>query len=215
MDLSNLNPFKKPDPRELVRKWQSNLRTQSRVIDREIRDIQFEEKKVVKAIKEAAKRNDMLAVKTMAKEIVQSKKAVAKLYTNKAQMMSLAASLSEQLAMVRVAGTLQRSGEVMKVVNEMMKLPELRQNMMEMSREMARAGLIDEMMNEALDDALGDEDLEEETEEEVEKVMMEIVGETLAQMPNAKMQPAPVQPEAEEEEEVDEELKARLDAIRS
>lgn len=36
--------------------------------------------------------------------------------------------------------------------------------------EMAKAGLIDEMMNDALDSALDDEGIEEETDAEVEKV---------------------------------------------
>lgn len=38
------------------------------------------------------------------------------------------------------------------------------------STEMAKAGLIDEMMNDALDSALDNEDIEEETDAEVEKV---------------------------------------------
>ena len=37
-------------------------------------------------------------------------------------------------AMVRVAGTLQRSTEVMKLVNESLKLPQMQRTMMEMSR---------------------------------------------------------------------------------
>ena len=36
--------------------------------------------------------------------------------------------------MVRVAGTLQRSTEVMKLVNESLKLPQMQRTMMEMSR---------------------------------------------------------------------------------
>ena len=36
--------------------------------------------------------------------------------------------------MIRVAGTLGKSSEVMKLVNDMVKLPELRSTMMEMSK---------------------------------------------------------------------------------
>jgi hypothetical protein len=36
--------------------------------------------------------------------------------------------------------------------------------------EMAKAGLIEEMMNDAIDSTLGNESIEEETEEEIEKV---------------------------------------------
>ncbi|PNG99452.1 Vacuolar protein sorting-associated protein 24 1, partial [Tetrabaena socialis] len=55
--------FHKEDPKELVRKWQTTLRAEQRGLDRQIRDIQFEEKKVQKAIRDAAKRGDMGAAK--------------------------------------------------------------------------------------------------------------------------------------------------------
>lgn len=210
--------FKKEDPKELVRKWQATLRTDARQIDRQIRDVQYEEKKVQRSIKEAAKRGDMTTCKTLAKEIIHSRKAISRMYTNKAHMSSLSSSLTEQLAMIRVAGTLQKSNDVMKIVNDAIKLPEMQKTMMEMSREMSRAGLIDEMMNDALDSALDNEDLEEETDAEVERVLMEVAGETLAQLPAAKQRPvaAPPQPEAEEENEEDlQQLQARLDAVRS
>lgn len=85
---------------------------------------------------------------------------------------------------------------------------------------MMKAGLIEEMMNDTLDSALGDEELEEETEAEVDRVLMEITGETLAQLPAGKLkplqQPAAAEPEAEEvEPEELAELQARLNAIRS
>lgn len=99
--LSSLQKvFKKPDPKELVRKWQTDLRMEQRKIERQIRgaqqelgsnawtlltachrpyaahsrtatfndtlylpDIQFEEKKVHKSIKDAAKRGDLATCK--------------------------------------------------------------------------------------------------------------------------------------------------------
>lgn len=207
--------FKKPDPKELVRKWQADLRTEQRKIDRQIRDIQFEEKKVHKAIKDAAKRNDMATCKVLAKEIIHSRKAVSRLYVNKAQMISIGNALTEQLAMLRVSGSLQKSGEVMKLVNDTIKLPEMQRTMFEMSKEMAKAGLIDEMMNDALDSALDNEDIEEETDAEVEKVLLEVAGETMAQLPAAKARPAPVAAEPVEAVQEDDELQERLNAMRT
>lgn len=208
--------FKKPDPKELVRKWQADLRAEQRKIDRQIRDIQFEEKKVHKAIKDAAKRSDMATCKVLAKEIVHSRKAVGRLYVNKAQMISIGNALSEQLAMVRVSGTLQKSGEVMKLVNDSLKLPELQKTMFEMSKEMARAGLIEEMMNDALDDALDSEAIEEETDAEVEKVLLEVAGDIAAQLPAAKARPVAAAAAAEPAVTAeDDELQERLHAMRT
>lgn len=48
---------------------------------------------------------------------------VTQLYTNKAHMIAMGTQLQQQLAMVKVAGTLNKSSEVMKLVNDMMKVP--------------------------------------------------------------------------------------------
>ncbi|KAG2493317.1 hypothetical protein HYH03_008452 [Edaphochlamys debaryana] len=209
---------KQEDPKELVRKWQATLRAEQRGLDRSIRDIQFEEKKVQKSIKEAAKRGDMGAAKHLAKEIVQSRKAISRIYVNKAHMQSLDTSLREQLAMLRVAGTLSRSTEVMKEINTIIKAPELQKTMMEMSKEMMKAGLIEEMISDAIDSAVGAEDEEEETEEEVQKVLDELAGELAGQLPaarRAKQTPVAAAAEEEEEEEDMAELRARLDAVKA
>lgn len=208
--------FKEPDPKELVRKWQATLRAEQRGLERQVREIQMEEKKVQKSIKEAAKRGDMGACKSMAKEILHSRKAVSRLYTNRAQMMGIGTALTEQLAMLKVAGCMQRSSEVMKAVNVAMKAPELQKTMMEMSKEMSKAGLIEEMMSDALDDALGAEDEEEETEAEVDRVIAEVAGETLASLPAAQRAKLPQQRQAEAAPDIDEdeELQARLNAVK-
>ncbi|EFJ43867.1 hypothetical protein VOLCADRAFT_102242 [Volvox carteri f. nagariensis] len=208
--------FFKEDPKELVRKWQATLRAEQRGLDRQVRDIQFEEKKVHKAIREAAKRGDMGSAKHLAKEIIQSRKAVARLYTNKAHLQSLNTALMEQLAMLRVAGTLSKSTEVMKAVNTVIKAPELQKTMMEMSKEMMKVGLIEEMISDAIDGALGAEDEEEETEEEVQKVLDEIAVETRAALPDARRAARERQQAAAAEEGDDmEELRARLDAVKA
>uniref|UniRef100_A0A7R9V9N9 Uncharacterized protein n=1 Tax=Chlamydomonas euryale TaxID=1486919 RepID=A0A7R9V9N9_9CHLO len=205
---------KQPDPKELVRKWQQDLRKESRTLDRQIRDIQFEEKKVQNAIKEAAKRGDIGSAKSLAKEIIQSRKAVSRLHTNKAQMMSIGTALREQLAMIKVAGTIGKSNEVMKEVSALMRVPELQQSMMEMSKEMTKAGLIEEMMGDMMDSALDTEDMEDDTDAEVAKVLAEIAGETAALLPTAQ-QAAEEATQAEEEPDEMAQLRARLDAVKA
>ena len=60
---------------ELVRKWQSDIRSQQRVLERQIRDIERDRKAAEKQVREAAKRGDMRSAKMLAKEIVHTKKA--------------------------------------------------------------------------------------------------------------------------------------------
>lgn len=84
---------------------------------------------------------------------------------------------------------------------------------------MMKAGLIEEMVEDVMDDVMDSEDLEEETEKEVDRILMEVTGETLAQLPQASNRPT-AQPAAVEEEQVEddtelEDLQARLNTIRN
>ncbi|MBA0609484.1 hypothetical protein Godav_021525 [Gossypium davidsonii] len=220
----------KPNPQQLLRDWQRRLRQECRNIERQIRgnsDIQREEKNVQKAIKDAAKRNDMVSAKSLAMEIVRSRRTVNRLYENKAQLNSISMHLGESVAIARTVGHLSKSAEVMKLVNNLMKAPEVAVTMQEFSKEMTKAGVIEEFVNDALDNALDSEDIEEETEEEVDKVLTAIAGETAAQLPEAvrkeKMK-QPAQAAAQEEEAIAEgvddeeeleEIRARLAKVRS
>ncbi|KAJ9527375.1 hypothetical protein QJQ45_025644 [Haematococcus lacustris] len=211
--------FNPVDPKELVRKWQATLRQEQRALDRQVREIKVEENKVKKSIKEAAKRGDLVTAKTLAKEVIHSRHAVSRLVTNKAQLMSIGNALTTQMAMVRVTATLSKSTEVMQAVTAAMRMPEMQKTMMEMSREMMKAGLIDEMMSDAVDGALDDAELDEETEEQVmvAAVLDEIAKETAAALPAARRNAAQPQQEAGEEEEEDDmaQLQARLQAVKS
>ena len=83
-----------------------------RDLERQIRDNTRLEKVAQKQIREAAKRNDMASAKVLAKELVHTRRMTTRLWTNKAHMMSMNSQLTEQLAMVKVAGTLSKSTQV-------------------------------------------------------------------------------------------------------
>ncbi|CAK8576173.1 unnamed protein product [Lathyrus sativus] len=219
----------KPNPQQILRDWQRRLRQECRNIERQIRDIEREEKTVQKAIKEAAKRNDMGSAKALATEIVRSRKTVNRLHENKAQLNSISMHLGESVAISRTVGHLSKSAEVMKLVNNLMKAPEMAVAMQEFSKEMTKAGVIEEIVNDAVDSALDSEDIEDEIEEEVDKVLTAIAGETAAQLPEAARKQKVKQPgqsvgAAEEEEAIAEgvddeeemeEIRARLAKVRS
>ncbi|KAJ7981055.1 vacuolar protein sorting-associated protein 24-like 1 [Quillaja saponaria] len=188
------------------------------------RDIQREEKNVQKAIRDAAKRNDMVSAKTLAKEIVSSRRTVNRLHENKAQLNSISMHLGESVAIARTVGHLSKSAEVMKLVNNLMKAPEVAATMQEFNKEMTKAGVIEEVVNDAVDTALDSEDIEDEIEEEVDKVLTAIAGETAAELPEAARKERVKQPAqrlhedeatADDEEEEMEEIRARLAKVRS
>ena len=130
--------------------------------------------------------------------------------------------LAEQLGTARVAGSLQKSAEVMALVNGLVKVPQLMGTMRAMSREMMKAGMIDEMVGEAIDGAVAEEGEDEAAEAEVDKVLMEIAGADMeslaaAAAPRTKQKASAVSAEAVEEGEGEgmDDLKARLEAVRN
>ncbi len=123
---------------------------------------------------------------------------------------SVILSLEQAASQLRVASTISSSTTLMKNMQSLMSVPQVRQVCVAMSKEMMRAGMIEE----AIDDAMAvDEDLEAEAEGEVDKVLQEIVGDVLAKGADVK-RTAPAAKEKQEskvqEEEEDADLVARL-----
>ncbi|KAJ1804999.1 Vacuolar protein-sorting-associated protein 24 [Coemansia sp. RSA 2598] len=225
---------KQPKPDELVRKWRSSVRSQERELDRQLRGISTEEAKVKRTIQQLAKKGDLGSCRSLAKELVRSQRQKTRIVTSKAQLNSILLELTRQVAMLKVAGSLQKSTQVMKSVNQLMRIPQLQHTMMEMSKEMVRAGVIEEM-TEDMFESLEDDDLEEEAEAEVENVLAQITDGVLgkaksvgtetkpaavSQRQQQQQQQQPVHADAAGESEAEsdldlEDMRARLSALRS
>mmetsp|Transcript_5745 Transcript_5745/g.22513 ORF Transcript_5745/g.22513 Transcript_5745/m.22513 type:complete len:223 (-) Transcript_5745:107-775(-) len=218
--LQRLGLVQKPDPKEEARKWKREMTRQQRVMDREILSIQREEQKMLKEVKRLAEKGHATGAKHLAKNIVQARNTMDRLRLAKTQMNSVSMQLQSQLAVLRVSGAMNKSAEVMQQMNDLVKLPELRETMTEMAREMERAGLIEELTTDALE-SLDDPSTEEQADQEVDRVLLEITGRVLddlgeeakgTQAPTA----TPAQTEPEQATETDpelEEMKARLGAL--
>ncbi|KAH6562581.1 hypothetical protein BASA50_004924 [Batrachochytrium salamandrivorans] len=202
---------KRLSPADLVKKWRQSIRAQQRELDKSIRGIETEELKAKRFLKDAAKRNDTVSCQALAREIVRSRKAKDRLHTSKAQLNSLMMSMQQQLAMVKVTGALQKSGEIMKMVNSLTKLPEISASMQEMSMEMMKSGIIEEMINDTLE--MDDEGIEEEADEEVNKVITEITSGLLGQVGSVG-QDLPSEKVKQTQVKEDDELESRLAAIK-
>ena len=61
---SVLDFFRKPvDPKDLVRKWQADLRTEQRALDRQIRDLTREEKNAQKQVNDEMREMSCVCVR--------------------------------------------------------------------------------------------------------------------------------------------------------
>jgi len=215
---------KPADPKEQVNEWCKKIRKEGYNLDRQINAIKREEAKVTRSLKEAAKKGDKESCHILAKELINSRKAVTKLYTAKANLNSVQMQMKSQLATVKVAGTLQTSAEVMKSMSQLVKLPEIQKNMMELSREMMKAGVIEEMMDDVMEPLGEEEEMEEAAQEEIDKIILEITTGKLKDAPRALADTLPAagaeaagaeEEEVEEDEGELEEMQSRLEALRS
>jgi len=196
---------KKPSPEEYVKKWKRELKKEERDLDRNIRSIELEEQKIKRSIKELAKKQNLASAKTLAKELIRSRKAKENIYKSKAQLNSVAMQLQQNLSMMKLAGVMQKSTQVMAMMNRLVRLPQLNQVMMTMAREMEKAGLIEEIMSDAMGD---DDEIADAADEEVEKVLDEITSGLKNPVPNHDLL-------SKQKGEEDEDLQERLGALKA
>ena len=131
--------------------------------------------------------------------------------------------MKNQVAQMKLAGSLKSSTEVMKAVSGLIKLPELQKTMQSLSKEMMKAGIIDELVQDSLDTVLDTDDIETETDAEVEKVIFEVTQGKLKDLPAINNSlPASATAGAtaatvsdDEDEEPLEDMRSRLEALRS
>uniref|UniRef100_A0ACB8ETP2 Uncharacterized protein n=1 Tax=Sphaerodactylus townsendi TaxID=933632 RepID=A0ACB8ETP2_9SAUR len=186
-------------------------------------DIQREEEKVKRSIKDAARKGQKDVCVVLAKEMIRSRKAVSKLYASKAHMNSVLMGMKNQLAVLRVAGSLQKSTEVMKAMQNLVKIPEIQATMRELSKEMMKAGIIEDMLEDTFESLEDQEDMEEEAEMEVDKILFEITAGALGKAPGKVTDALPEhEPEGaaaamdeDDEEEDIEAMQSRLATLRS
>ncbi|KAJ3762042.1 vacuolar sorting protein Vps24 [Lentinula raphanica] len=188
-----------PTPEEKVRAWQAKLRQESRKLDRDMRQLEVETNKARTTVKQLAKKGDVKSARILAREVVRSQRQKDRLSVSKARLGSIGTQLQHQMAMAKVTGSLQKSTEIMKLSNSLVKLPQISQSMREMSMEMTKAGILEEMMEDtlALDD---DEELEEEADAEVDQVLFQLTDGKLGQAGSVSAELPSTEQSVEDEE---------------
>ncbi|KAI1411172.1 hypothetical protein F5Y13DRAFT_63716 [Hypoxylon sp. FL1857] len=224
--------FVKPDPNAQMRKCNALIRSNIRKLDRDIshmKQTELRTKNLIIAADRRAQRNPSQArqaqreVREFARELIRVRRTSARLVTSKAQLNSVQMQVNEAFAVRKIEGSIRASVGVMKDVNALVKLPQLAGTMQELSVELMKAGVIEEMVSENLpvDDM---EDEEEEAEGEVDKVLGEILKGRMEKAGATPSVPLPAQPQEQpvqlEEEEEDQEammdqMRNRLEALRS
>ncbi|AOW01863.1 Snf7-domain-containing protein [Yarrowia lipolytica] len=212
-----------PDPAEQRRTCQSLIRQNQRQIDRQLASLQSSEAKTKQMIKASAKRNDVKSARILAKEIYGVKKQRERLHTSKAQLNSVSLQVDEAFSLQKIQGSMKTSTGVMKEVNQLVRLPELMGSMQQLSMELVKSGIIDEMVGDTLDTLDDNEMVDEDAEKEIDSILGEITNGAIGTPQPAKekvapkkesVTPVPQAPTTELEDEEDEDDEALLMDMR-
>ena len=154
-----------------------------------------------------------------AKEMIRVRKQGQRVATSKATLASVGMQVNEAFAMRKIEGSIKSSTGIMKDVNTLVKLPELSGTMRELSQELVKAGIIEEMTSDSMpnEDLLEGED--DEAEAEVDKILGEILKDRV-QAPALPVEPtapvaAPVEDDEVGSEEMLAQMRSRLEALQS
>ncbi|KAI1867145.1 uncharacterized protein JN550_007197 [Neoarthrinium moseri] len=224
--------FVKPDPNAQLRKCNALIRGNIRKLDRDInavKQVEIKTKNLIIAADKRAQRGTnnqsrqqaAREARDFAKELIRARKASNRLVTSKAQLNSVQMQVNEAFAVRKIEGSIRASVGIMKNVNSLIRLPELAGTMRDLSVELMKAGVIEEMVDETLpqEDMFEDEELE--ADGEVDKVLGEILKgrmEKTGTLPSAPIaqEPAPaVEEEEEDNEAMMDQMRNRLEALRS
>lgn len=122
---------------------------------------------------------------------------------------------------MKIAGAMKSSTDVMKSMGNLIKIPELQKTMQDLSKEMMKAGIIEEMIEETIDSALDtdDVDVDKVADAEIEKVILEITQGKLSTLPSVSNSLPAVSQAASaaalEDDDVEEDMSKRLAELRS
>ncbi|KAL7918731.1 Snf7 domain-containing protein [Trichoderma austrokoningii] len=221
--------FVKPDPQQQMRKCNTLIRSNVRKLDRDIaqlKQVEIRTKNLIIQADKRAQRDPSRAkqahqdIRIYASELLRTRKASQRLVTTKATLNSVQMQVSEAFAVRKIEGSIRASVGIMKDVNSLIRLPVLSKTMQELSVELLKAGIIEEMIDETLPE---DMDMleDEEAEGEIEKLLGEVLKEKKEPALPTTPLPEPEKPVAEEEEDEEDaeammdQMRNRLDALRS
>jgi len=146
-------------------------------MDREMRELDRQEKQVTMELKQRAKvisNGKDPALAALAKQLVQVRKQKEKLLTAKAHIGAVGMHATSMAAQVSAAHAIGSVTGAMSVANSAMDVKETTKILQEFQRENERLEVKAEMMDEALIDAFDNEEVEEEAEQVTNQVLAEL-----------------------------------------
>lgn len=176
--------FWKPDPKELARKWKRAITHEIRLLQRTNTSVGRSILEARRDLKAAARRGERDNLPILARAIVQAQHSQTRNHTTIASMESLKRSIDIQVGTIRVTNAMSNVADIMTLMNQLVRVPELQKTMRVLNREMCQASIVDEILGDVVD-----EDVEVEADSEVAAILAEITQGQLQQSPHV---PTPI-----------------------
>lgn len=208
---------RKKTPEEMLKQNKRALNRAMRDLDREKNVLQKQEVKVIADIKKMAKQGEMESVKTMARDLVRTRKYCKKFMLMKANIQAISLQMTTIGAQAKMGESMKGVTKTMKIMNKQMNMPQMQKIMMEFEKETDMMDMKEEMMNDIVDDVMGEEDDEEESNALVNQVLDELglsLGDELNAVPTAGGSLAGSKQAQASTSDADADLQARLDNLR-
>lgn len=142
---------------------QRAIKSAIRELDREKRQLENAERKLIADIKVNAKKGQMQSVKIMAKDLVRTRKYQSKFLEMRAQLQGVSLQLQTMKSTEAMCRAMQGCTRVMQTMNKKMDMPAINKIMQDFMRENQHMQMTEEMMGEAVDEAMDDDEDEQET----------------------------------------------------
>jgi len=147
------------------------LTRSTRDMDREIVNLQRQEKLIQADIKKALKRNDERTARTLAKQIVQIRKQQERMMATKGNMTALGHKQSTMGANQAMVGAIGKSANIMGKMNAQMDMKQMSSTMAEFQKQNQMASMSEEMMDDVIDGMFDDDDMESETDQAMNEIL--------------------------------------------
>jgi len=124
---------------------------EKRSLERNIREIERDERKIKQNLHHAVKKNYTESARRMAIQLVKAKRYKERIEDMISQLNTLMVDLRQASARLRLTNTLDVSTKVMESLNNISNYSTITKNMNSLSTEMDKAGLVQELMEDSID----------------------------------------------------------------
>lgn len=149
--------------KDRIKSEKTDIRRKERVIEREIKTMEFEQEKAVRQLKREIKRGNSMNAKYIAKNYSMLKKNINNLYKMKNQISTLCLQMQMMGSQHEINEAMKRVTLTMKVLNAKMNLQSVKQIIKDFEGEKLKNEVTSDMIDTMTE---GDED-DEETEDEI------------------------------------------------